>query len=200
MKPAQAAKALFEPISDLVETGNNQLLKPMADEAFSEVFGFKKGLSKNSQEIASEDLRRARDKQKLEEEGSKDNQVSQESAAKIIAAFENIYKAQETKTNKEQQLLKEEVLELQTEITKLAKAAGVETKAHLEATPKKISVLFIKLLTMIVRTLRIKAEESKSAQELVAQRSNAKPATGMLAWVSGKQMKIHEQGTLQLQG
>jgi len=65
---------------------------------------------------------------------------------------------------------------------------------------KKIGIIDIKFLTKIITFLRLKAEESKSAKDLQAQRQNSKRATGMLAWVSGKQMKVHEQGTLHLQG
>ena len=89
---------------------------------------------------------------------------------------------------------------MQQEVAALAKTAGVETKAHLQNNTKKVGKLDIKLLTVIIKFLRFKAGESKSAQELVSQRSNSKRTTGMLAWVSGKQMKIHEQGTLTLQG
>jgi len=92
------------------------------------------------------------------------------------------------------------MVELQEEIAKLAKTTGVDTKVHMQNPTKKIGIIDIKFLTKIITFLRLKAEESKSAKDLQAQRQNSKRATGMLAWVSGKQMKVHEQGTLHLQG
>lgn len=206
MKPAQiaknAARAAFEPL----ETLKSQLAQPILEEAASELgfFGAPRRVGKNPQSIAQEELYRARNQQKLEKMDAKDNQTSQEEAQilsqRLASETQNEYREHQLKTNREQHQLKEEVSELQSEIAKLAKTAGVETKAHIETTPKKVGILDIKRLTTIVRYLRIKAEESKSAQELVAQRQNAKRTTGMLAWVSGKQMKVYEQGTLQLQG
>lgn len=207
MKPTQvaknAARAAFEPL----ETLKSQLAQPMLEEAASELgsfLGAPKGPGRNPQSIAQEELYRARNQQKLEKMDAKDNQTSQEEAQilsqRLASETQNEYREHQLKTNREQHQFKEEVSELQGEIAKLAKAAGVETKAHLETTPKKVGILDIKRLTTIVRYLRIKAEESKSAKELVSQRTNAKRTTGMLAWVSGKQMKVYEQGTLQLQG
>ena len=115
-------------------------------------------------------------------------------------AIKNSYRENDVSQNQEQKALTQEVEEMKAEVVGLAKAAGVETKIHLEQKPKKLGILDIKRLTFILRLLRIKANESKSAKELVSQRTNAKPPTGMLAWVSGKQMKIHEQGTMTLQG
>ena len=203
MKPTQvaknAARAAFEPL----ETLKSQVAQPMLEEAVSELgsfFGAPQGVGKNPQAIAHEEPQRARNKQRLDEMGSKDNQDSQSKASELFSAIQNEYKVQEIKSHKEQTQLKEEFGQLQSEVAKLAKAAGVETKAHIETMPKKVGILDIKRLTTIVRYLRIKAEESKSAKELVSQRTNAKRTTGMLAWVSGKQMKVYEQGTLQLQG
>jgi len=207
MKPTQvaknAARAAFEPL----ETLKSQVAQPMLEEAASELgsfFGAKRGVGKNPQVIAHEELQRARNRQKIEEMDNEDNQNSEEKvsrlSAEIHAVVQNEYSAQENRSHKEQTQLKEELGQLQSEVAKLAKSAGVETKAHLETIPKKVGVLDIKRLTSIIRYLRIKVEESKSAKELVSQRTNAKRTTGMLAWVSGKQMKVYEQGTLQLQG
>ena len=202
MKGTKIAKNLAQSTLEPLETLKSQVFKPIGEEALAELgfFGGRKRISKNPQELGKEDLQRARDKQKLEEMEGKDNKISNESAQQLSAAIQSEYKTHQTNINKEQQQLKEEVVELQSEIVKLAKTAGIDTKAHLENMPKKVGILDIRRLTTIVRFLKIKAEESKSAKELVYQRSNAKRTTGMLAWVSGKQMKVYEQGTLQLQG
>jgi|SRR3989344_3052042 len=193
------AQSAFEPLESLT----SQTAKPMLEEAGKELgsfFGAPKGIGRNPKAIAQEDLQRARNQQKLEELSEEDDKKSNESVKHLSFEIQNQYRNYDVKTDKEQHKLFQEVEELQEEVVKLAKAAGVETKAHLHRTGKKIGLLDIKILITIVRFLRIKAEESKSAQELVSQRNNAKRTTGMLAWVSGKQMKVHEQGTLQLQG
>src|SRR3989338_8206693 len=206
MKPTQVAKGVAQAAFEPLEALKSQVAGPMLEEAASELgfFGAPRKVGKNPQAIAHEELTRARNKQKIEEMDAKANQTSQEEvqrlSQRLASEIQNEYRRQETITDKEQKPLKAEMAELQSEVAKLAKAAGVETKAHIETMPKKVGILDIKRLTTIVRYLRIKAEESKSAQELVAQRQNAKRTTGMLAWVSGKQMKIYEQGTLQLQG
>lgn len=190
-----AAQIIAEPL----ETLTSQVAKPLANEAISEFgafFGSPKKLGQKPKTLAQEDLMRARNEQKIHEMEVNDEQASRERISKIHQE----YKMYGLKVAKEEESIRSEVIELQEEVTKLAKSAGVDTKAHVENVPKKVGVLHIKVLTAIIRTLRVKAEESKSANELVAQRKNAKPATGMLAWVSGKQMKVHEQGTLQLQG
>lgn len=202
MKPAQIARNLAQGAFEPLETLGSQAVKPMWNEAMNELGGFF-GIGKpggNQKELAKEDLQRARDKQKLEEMDNQDEKSSKEKAQKFASVLQQEYRRYETTESKKQKQLKEEVLELQSEVVKLARTAGIDTKAHLEQMPRKIGVLDIKRLTSIVRFLRIKANEAKSAKELVQQRANAKPATGMLAWVSGKQMKVHEQGTLQLQG
>lgn len=195
LKPTQVAKSAANLTWDTFENLTNQTARPIFDEALKE-FGFPSTLASRPKELAQEDLARAREEKKLEEMKKEEDKKSKER----YHAVQSQYKTLEQNENKEQKKLKEEVIALQSEVVKLAKASGLETKAHLEQMPKKIGVLDIKRLTTIVKFLRIKAEESKSAKDLVAQRANAKPATGMLAWVSGKQMKIHEQGTLQLQG
>lgn len=199
IKPAQtaksAAKLTWGSFEDLGRELTDQTARPMMDEALKE-FGFPSALGARPKELAQEDLARAREERKIEEMKKEETQK----AKAHYAAVQQEYSSFEQKENKQQRQLKQEVVELQSEVVKLAKAAGVDTKAHLEQMPKKVGVLDIKRLTSIVRFLRIKAEESKSAKDLVSQRANAKPATGMLAWVSGKQMKVHEQGTLQLQG
>ena len=190
-----AAQIIAEPL----ETLSSQVAKPLVDEAISEFgafFGSPKKLGQKPKTLAQEDLMRARNEQKIHEMEVKDEQASRERISKIRQE----YKMYDLKVAKENENMRNEVIELQEEVVKLAKSAGVDTKAHLENVPKKVGVLHIKVLTAIIRALRVKAEESKSANELVNERKNAKPATGMLAWVSGKQMKVHEQGTLQLQG
>lgn len=198
MKPTQAAKSAaklgWDTFEDLGKELTDQLPKPMLTETLRELgWG---GLGARPKELAQEDLARAREEKKIEEMKKTEDQKSKER----YVVVQNQYRTFEQKENREQRKLQEEVVELQSEVVKLAKAAGVETKAHLEQMPKKIGILDIKRLTSIVKFLRIKADEAKSAKELVQQRANAKPPTGMLAWVSGKQMKVYEQGTLQLQG
>ena len=203
MKTGNVTKGVLDLAREPFEALKSQVAQPILEEAATELGGFlgtSRPFGKKPTEIAKEELKRARDKEKLDERGEEDNQNSQEEAQTLSMSIQNEYQLRERKTNSEQNQLKEEVLELQSEVVKLAKAAGLETNAHLETTPKKIGVIDIKRLTAIIRFLRIKAEESKTAKELVMQRSNAKRTTGMLAWVSGKQMKVHEQGTLMLQG
>lgn len=200
MKPASAIKSISQAALDPFETLNSQVAKPILEEIAAE-FGFgSRSVNGNPKTIASEELSRAREKQRLEKMHSEDERKSKEVAQRVFASIQETYQKHSTKTQEIQHGLKTEMTELQTEVAKLAKAAGVETKAHLENVPKKMGILDIKHLTAIIKFLRLKAEESKSAQELVSQRANSKQATGMMAWVSGKQMKVHEQGTLQLQG
>src|SRR3989344_3333717 len=201
MKPTQIAKnawkTAFEPWG---ETIRDELASPMLEEAGRELFGTRPTLDKRPKTIAQEELSRARNEQKLSERSEDDAKKSQESVQRTIATIRQEYHEQTTKTDNKQKELTEEFVELQAEVAKLAKVAGMETHAHLENAQGKIGIIDIKRLTRIVKFLRMKTEESKSANELVSQRSNAKRTTGMLAWVSGKQMKVHEQGTLTLQG
>lgn len=197
LKKATSTTSQF--ISDPFETLTSQIARPILDEGIKELggfFGTPKNLSQRPKSLGQEDLARARNEQKLKDLDEKDTQSSRDNYSKIMQE----YKAYDTKVNKQQESLVQEVVQLQEEVVKLAKASGVETKAHLENVPKKVGTLHIKVLTAVIRTLRIKAEESKSAKDLVAERQNIKRTTGMLAWVSGKQMKVHEQGTLTLQG
>src|SRR3989344_4004232 len=196
MNTAKAGKAATRAVLDTFESLTSQTVKPMFEEGMSEIAPFFAPLHSRPQELAQEDLKRAREEKKIEEMKQEEEKKSKEN----IVALQNTYRSFEQRTVREQQPLKEEFVELRSEVAKLAKSAGVDTRAHLEQAPKKIGILDIKRLTAIVRLLRVKADEAKSAKELVAQRQNSKPPTGMLAWVSGKQMKIHEQGTLQLQG
>jgi|SRR3989344_2137872 len=201
MKPTQAAKNAAKLALDPFETLTNQVAKPIGQDVLEQLGGFwdPKGIAHRPQTLAQEDLARAREKEKLDQRNNQDQEKSTESAKQITAAIQNEYRSQQTKVTQEDQSIQTEVTELKAEITKLAKTAGVDTKAHLQNSAKS-GKIEIKFLAAIIRTLRIKAEEGKSASELVSQRSNAKRTTGMLAWVSGKQMKIHEQGTLTLQG
>lgn len=198
-KPSQAARIAAQLASEPFETLGTQVAKPIFDEALNELggfFGLQRNLSKQPKTLGQEDLRRAREKENIERMNAKDEQES----AQLIQVIRGTYTTYEQKVDREQQSLTQEFQELQSEVAKLAKTAGVETKAHLQNKPTRIGILDLKLLTSIIRFLRIKAEESKSGQDLVSQRTNAKAPTGMMAWVSGKQMQIHEQGTLQLQG
>lgn len=198
MKPTQAVKAAARIGWDALEDiAFEKTTKPVISEIGNELGTFLDAkFGRNPQAIAQEDLQRARNKKEIQKKQEEDKKKSGEQ----IQAIRQEYRLYEVSSQKEQKQLASEVLEMQSEVAKLAKAAGVEAKAHLEQMPKKVGVLDIKRLTTMIRFLRIKAEESKSAKDLVAQRANAKPPTGMLAWVSGKQMKVHEQGTLQLQG
>jgi len=192
---ANAAKFVYEPL----ETLTSQVAKPLLTDATNELgafFGRPKNIGSRPQSIAHEDLERARNEQKLSEMEKNDNDCSKEAISKIVQEYREYH----IKVSRQDESMKQQVEELQDEVEKLAKSAGVDTKAHLENVPNKVGVLHIKMLTTIIKSLRIKADESKSAKDLVSQRSNSKQTTGMLAWVSGKQMKVHEQGTLQLQG
>ncbi len=194
MKPVKTAQNAAKVGWDTFEEFGKQTVAPISSEVLRQ-FGFN-ALSARPKELAGEDLKHAREEKKLEEMKREEDKKQKER----LAFVREEYKAAEQTVAKEQRELKQEVVELQGEVVKLAQAAGVETKVHMEQMPKKVGVLDIKRLTAIVRLLRIKAESAQSGSELVNQRQNAKRATGMMAWVSGKQMKIHEQGTLQLQG
>lgn len=202
MKPTQAAKTAakigWDSLEALGKKVHNETVKPISEEMWNELGGFfgAAGLGNKPKAIAQEDLQRARDEKEIQKKQVEDEKKSHEQ----IQAIRQEYRLHDTNVAKEQREFQSEFHQMQSEVAKLAKAAGMETRAHLEQMPKKVGVLDIKRLTIMIRFLRIKAEESKSAKDLVAQRANAKPPTGMLAWVSGKQMKIHEQGTLQLQG
>ncbi len=189
IKPKAAVRAVLDPFETLTEN-----FAPMGADFLKQI-GMDTAFGR-PQTIGKEELARKRKEKELQAKEKEDNEESQHKIQEIKAS----YREHITVTNKEQRDLKDEVVQLQGEVVKLAKAAGVETKAHLERLPKKIGVIDIKRLTAIVKSLRLKAEDAKSGSELVSQRSNAKRPTGMMAWVSGKQMKIHEQGTMQLQG
>jgi len=199
MKAGSALKTIGQTVVNPFETVRDEALNPLFEEAGNELgfnlFDKKSRLSARPQEMAREDLERARKERELKEKGQEDDSQ----AAIRIEEIKKEYKLHQTKVDSQAHEINQEMMELQEEVAQLSKASGVETKAHLQNSDK-VSKLDIKLITSIIRSLRFKAEESKSAQELVSQRSNSKRTTGMLAWVSGKQMKIHEQGTLTLQG
>ena len=205
MKISKSAKNISQSLLDPLETLNSQMAKPIMEEIGKQL-GFSnksESLKSNhnlSREIATDELKRARNELTLNQKSENDNQNSQEAAQKIFMNIQESYQRERSNVTKQQTEFQVEVTELQNEISKLANVVQVKTKAHVLTNSKKIGVLDIKLLRWIVELLRVKAEESKSAKDLIVQRSNAKRATGMLAWVSGKQMKVHEQGTLQLQG
>lgn len=205
MNSTQAAKNAAKIIREPLETLKDQFA-PIGDEARHELLGFVPNnfQSKRAQEMASGELKRARDAEKIKEMKQESDTRSTEDANNVAVAIQAIqaeYEGQASKTQaQEQRDLKAEIAALQQEIAALSKIVGEPTNVHLESTPKKVGAIDVKRLTAVVKTWRVKAKESKDARDLVAQRQNAKPATGMLAWVSGKQMKIHEQGTMQLQG
>jgi len=189
-----AAKIAREPL----ETLRSQAA-PFLGEAQNELFPFK-SISRQSRSLAEQDLKRARQKKDLEKSEAADDESSEQRAREVASVMRQEYARYEMQSNKEQNQFKAEITELKQEIAKLAQTTGVETKVHMQNTNKKVGIIDIKFLTKIVTFLRLKAEESRSAKDLQAQRQNSKRATGMLAWVSGKQMKVHEQGTLHLQG
>jgi len=201
MKSANVASTFKQVAAEPFEALRSQFAKPIGEEAIRELGGFFGHTpSAKPKEIASEDLKRAREKQDLDQMDSLDKEDSQKKAQTFTIKIQEEYRVQEIKNSTEQKELERQFVELKEEVSKLAKTSGINTKAHLETQPSKIGILDIKRLKSIVKQLTLKVEESKSAQELVSQRTNAKKTTGMLAWVNGKQMKVHEQGTLQLQG
>jgi len=189
-----AAKIAREPLEAL-----RSQAAPFLGEAQNELFPFK-SISRQSKSLAEEELKRARQKNELERSETADDERSEQRAREVASIMRQEYARYEMQSNKEQTQFKTEITELKQEIAKLAQTTGVETKVHMQNTNKKVGIIDIKFLTKIVTFLRLKAEESRSAKDLQAQRQNSKRATGMLAWVSGKQMKVHEQGTLHLQG
>lgn len=190
-----AAKFLQDPLETLVA---HTKPKAFIDEARREVFPFLDSdkFSPQPKEIAKQDLAQARREEELGQMREEEAKQAQASLMLIKQEYSTFGTKQETSDNS----MRREFTELQTEIAGLAKASGVNTKVHMESVPTKVGILDIRRLTSIIRFLRFKAESSKDASDIVGQRQNAKRTTGMLAWVSGKQMKIHEQGTLTLQG
>ena len=206
MKTAQAAKTAKTIGEATLETLGSDLVTPMIDEAKRELglgsfLGSRDGISSRPKEIGQEDLKRARAQEDLGQKTEEDDYSSDQKAAELSLILQEYRNHDAGNGNsKEQRALKEEFVELREEVAKLAQASGVKTTAHLETPPQKIGILDIKRLKVIIKDLTAKAEDSKNAQDMVAQRTNAKRTTGMMAWVSGKQMKVHEQGTLTLQG
>ena len=194
MNTTKAAKSAAVMALDPFETLKSQVAKPILDEAASELGGFfgSKYSGSRPKTIAQEDLQRARDKQYIEIMKKQED----EKTHALLMEWKQEYSSYEAKVEAHDEPIRKEIVELQQEIASLAKTAGVDTKAHMENVPKKVGALDIRRLTTIVKHLRIKAEAAKSGSELVSERQSAKRTTGMLAWVSGKQMKIHEQGTL----
>src|SRR3989344_5245788 len=188
------AKIAREPLETLKDQ-----LTPIGEEARRELLGSvpEKTLGKKQQELATGELKRAREEQRIEVMKQEAQVQSDEEANRLASALQAIkqeYNNHAAKSQgQEQQDLKAEIAALQAEIAQLSKIVGQKTTVHLESTPKKVGAIDVNRLTAIVKTWRLKAKESKNAKDLVAQRQNSKPATGMLAWVSGKQMKIHEQ-------
>src|SRR3989344_7274155 len=206
MKTSQAAKTIKTIGQATFETFGSDLAGPMLDEAKRELglgsfLGSGNGISSRRKEIGQEELKRARTEKELGEKTEADDYSSDQKAAELALILQEYQNYDSNNGNsKEQRALREEFVELREEVAKLAQASGVKTTAHLETPPQKIGILDIKRLKVIIKDLTAKAEDSKNAQDMVAQRTNAKRTTGMMAWVSGKQMKVHEQGTLTLQG
>ena len=206
MKTGHAVKTIKTIGEATFETLGSGLVGPMLDEAKRELglgsfLGSGNGISSRRKEIGEEELKRARTEKELGEKTEEDDYSSDQKAAElalILREYQNY--DSENGNSKEQRALKEEFVELREEVAKLAEASGVKTTAHMETPPQKIGLLDIKRLKSIIKDLTAKVEDSKNGKDMVAQRENAKRTTGMLAWVSGKQMKVHEQGTLTLQG
>ena len=199
MKPNKAVGTVRDSFEAITETFQEQLVNPILGEAKDELLGFfgeDAPFKKSKGTLAHEDLKRAREQKHLEELSAQDQQNTQ----KIIETIRMEYRSEQSRQKQEEGPIRQEIEELTVQVVELAKTTGVDTKIHLSGSRnEKVSILTIKLLRSIIKTLTLKAKEAKSASELVTQRSSAK-TTGMLAWVSGKQMKIHEQGTMQLQG
>ena len=188
-----AAKFAIDPFEEL-----STQTKPFFDEARKELAPFfgKGTFSSKPKEIGKGELAHAREAEKIEEMKKEEKQETQF----VMSKWKEQYREFEIKTNSQDNQMKREVQELQQEVASIAKTAGIDTKIHLENVPKKVGFLDIKRLKSIIFLLKIKADQSKSASELVNSRKGAKRTTGMLAWVSGKQGKIYEQGTMTLQG
>ncbi len=187
---ANAAKFLFDEIEELEP-------KKFLDETARQFDFFNHPkLGSKPKEIARGELAHARQAQHAQELAKEDAANSQQRLQEVKA----VYKEFSLQENQKQNEQKEEIASLTEEVVKLAQVSGVETKAHLQNQHIKVGKIDIKLLTYIIKVLRVKAEQSKSAKDLVGERANAKRATGMMAWVSGKQMQVHEQGTMTLQG
>ncbi len=188
-----AAKFALDPFEEL-----STQAKPFFDEARQELAPFfgKGTFGSKPKEIGKGELSRAREAEKIEEMKKEEKQETQF----VMSKWKEQYREFEIKTNSQDNQMKREVQELQQEVASITKTVGVETKIHLENIPKKVGILDITRLKNMILMLRIKADESKSASELVNTRKGAKRTTGMLAWVSGKQGKIYEQGTMTLQG
>ncbi len=190
-----AAKFFFDELEELGASPTQFI-----DEARPQIDGFFNSarLGARPHEIARGELAHAREEQHLKEKNAQDKHHSEEKALQIQEILAN-YKEFRIKEQNEQSEVKKEVAELTEEVVKLAQASGVDTKVHLENQHKKVGKIDIKLLTFVIKVLRVKAEQSKSAKDMVSERQQIR-TTGMNAWVSGKQMKIHEQGTMTLQG
>lgn len=206
MKTGQAVKSAKTIGQATFEKLGTDVVRPIYEEAKREIgldriFSSRNGISSRPKEIGQEELKRERERKQLEENESLAQKESDFKAGHV-ARMLNEYRTHQSQNgeSKEQKALKEEFIELREEVAKLAKASGVKTAAHFETPPEKIGILDIKRLKGIIKDLTAKVEDSKNAQDMVSQRKNAKRTTGMLAWVSGKQMKVHEQGTLTLQG
>ena len=188
-----AAKVAIDPFEELTTQA-----RPFFDEARQQLAPFlgKGAFNSKPKEIGKSELARAREAEKIEEMKKDEKQETQF----VMSKWKEQYREFEAKSTTENNQMKREVQELQQEVASIAKTAGVDTKIHLENVPKKVGILDIKRLKSIIFLLKIKADQSKSASELVNTRKGAKRTTGMLAWVSGKQGKIYEQGTMTLQG
>lgn len=188
-----AVKFALDPFEELTTQA-----KPFFDEAKQELAPFfgKNSFSSRPKEIGKEELLRAREAEHIEEMRQEEKQET----LHVISTLKEKYREFDSKTKSDDNNLRTEVVELQYDVSTIAKSAGIETKVHLENIPQKVGILDIKRLKSIISVLRMKADQSKSASELVNTRKGAKHTTGMLAWVSGKQGKIYEQNTMALQG
>jgi|SRR3989338_2280229 len=206
MKTAQAANTIKTIGEATFEKLGGDLISPIIDEAKRELglgsfLGSGNGISSRRKEMGQKELKWAREERELEERTEEDDSSSDQKATELALILQE-YRNHDSQSgkSKEEKALEAEFVELREEVAKLAKASGVKTTAYLETMPKKIGLLDVTRLKTIIKDLTAKVEDSKNGKDMVAQRENAKRTTGMLAWVSGKQMKVHEQGTLTLQG
>ncbi|MBI2012795.1 hypothetical protein HYS90_02605, partial [Candidatus Curtissbacteria bacterium] len=119
MKTANFAKSALASALDPLETLHSQVAKPIIEEAASELGGFlgiRRGLRANPREIAAEELKRAREKEKLDQEGNWDKENSQRTAQKVAVSIKEEYKSQARQSDREQTSLKAEFGKLQEEV------------------------------------------------------------------------------------
>src|SRR3989344_3921789 len=113
MKPFKTAKTIAQTALNPFEALGSNLVRPMGEEALRELgfFGSRNSLRRNPQEMAKEDLQRAREDKKVKEMDEEDSKNSEQTAQQIHAKMQEQYKSHLAKTNQEQRQLHEEVIE-----------------------------------------------------------------------------------------